>query len=58
MIAFIAHTAPDDNIPSKNHPHHNGIPNNVIVGENTANDKNQPPWKPKHIAHDNIPDMK
>jgi hypothetical protein len=42
--ALIAHTAPDDNIASKNQLTLIGVPNNTNVGENITNDKNQPPW--------------
>ena len=40
--ALIAHTAPDDNIASKNQLTLIGVPNNTNVGEKTVNDKNQP----------------
>jgi hypothetical protein len=56
-IEFIAHTAPDDKIPSKNQLIHNGVPNKVKVGENITNDKKNPPHVEKHIGQDNIPDM-
>jgi hypothetical protein len=57
MIEFIAHTAPEDNIPSKNQHTHNGVPNKVNVGEKIDKDRNQPPWNPKHMGHDKIPEI-
>jgi hypothetical protein len=57
-MAFIAHTAPDDKIPSKNQLIHIGVPNNSNVGEKIVNDKINPPQVEKHIGQLNIPDMK
>lgn len=56
-MEFIAHTAPDDNIPSKNQEIQIGVPNNILTGENTSKDKTKPPQVLKHIGHDNIPSM-
>lgn len=55
--ALIAHTAPDDNIASKNQLTLIGVPNNTNVGENITNDKNQPEWKLKHSGQVKIPDI-
>jgi hypothetical protein len=57
-MAFIAHTAPDDKIPSKNQLIHIGVPNNSNVGEKIVNDKINPPQVEKHIGQLNIPEMK
>jgi hypothetical protein len=43
IIAFIAHTAPDDNIASKNQLIHIGAENNSSVGEKINIDINHPP---------------
>jgi hypothetical protein len=57
IIALIPQTAPDDNIPSKNHEHHSGALNITLIGEYIKRDKNHPPWKEKHIGQDKIPDI-
>lgn len=57
MIAFIAHTAPEDIIPSKNQLTHIGDPNSSKLGEKTNKDKKNPPQVEKHIGQDSIPEM-
>ena len=52
MIEFIAHTAPDANIPSKNMEYHSLVPNKVFVGEKNVNDKKNPTHVEVHIIQD------
>jgi hypothetical protein len=58
MKALIAHTAPDDIIPSKNQLVHNGVLKSSWDGENIHKDKNQPPWNEKHMGQDIKPEIK
>jgi hypothetical protein len=51
MIELIAHTAPEENIPSKNHEYSIGVPKYVFVGEKTNNPRKNPPHTEKHIGH-------
>jgi len=56
-MAFIAHTAPDDNIPSKNQDIFWCNANNSCVGEYIKSPRKNPPQVLKHIGHDKIPDI-
>ena len=58
MYELIAHTAPDDIIPSKNHEIYSCVWNNSCDGEKIKIDRNHPPWNEKHIGHDINPDTK
>ena len=58
MYELIAHTAPDDIIPSKNHEIYSCVWNNSCDGEKIKIDRNHPPWNEKHMGHPKIPEMK
>jgi len=57
MIEFIAHTAPEARIPSKNIEYHSFVPNKVFVGEKKVNDKKNPTQVLVHIIHETKSDM-
>lgn len=58
MKALIAHTAPDENKPSKNHEIYGLVPKNWWVGENKTAPKKNPTHVEQHIIQDKIPEMK
>ena len=51
MIAFIAHTEPADNIPSKNMEKYLSNPINSCQGEKVVNDMKNPNHDPVHKIH-------
>jgi hypothetical protein len=55
MIALIAHTEPDANIPSKNHDAHGVTPSISCTGEYKKIPKKNPTHTGVHIIQDNIP---
>ncbi len=57
-MAFIAHTAPDDSIPSKNQDMFWCSENNSCVGEYIKNPRKNPPQVLKHMGQDKIPEIK
>jgi hypothetical protein len=57
MIEFIAHTAPEAKIPSKNIEYHSLVPNKVFVGEKNVNDRKNPTQVLVHIIQDTKSDI-
>ena len=55
ITELIAQTAPEERTPSKNQLIFSETPYNEWIGEKITNDKNHPPWKPKHIGQVMIP---
>jgi hypothetical protein len=54
MIALIAHTEPDANIPSKNHEIQGVTPKIWLTGEKNTIPKKNPTHVEQHIMQDNM----